>query len=218
MAQLLGEVMDERPMPDGSSATIRKLGNQWSLKFGIVSRMLSLGNLADAKILSVSQVGDSVNVLLSTLSPSCQQTDMLVNLRKNTTKVNKWDIASTHCNSSEQPSLYVKTGKNEEYIDVVRGDSVKRMTRFIYRGGELYRTREVILPKEQVAQPARTTKKKEQVTRSGLPVTPTATATPTSGTVSSATGALQPAADMVIPARLDFGTPVRQEKVTVDLM
>ena len=237
IAQLLGEVMDERPMPDGSMATLRRLDGQWCLKFGVVSRMVSLGKLANAKILRIDKVGESTNILLATISPNCQQTVVLVNLGRDIAKAGKWDIVSTSCRSNEQPQVYVQAGENEEIIDVVRGGNVKRLTRFIYKDGEVYRTREVALPKEQSASSSGGAEKGRTASVASAKPTPTSVPAPTSMPATpipkpqtaaspSAPGAVtvsdspnaRSSENFVIPAHLDFGKPVRHEKVVVDLM
>jgi hypothetical protein len=63
-AQLFGEKVDERSLPDGNTITLRKLDNQWSLKFGRTFRVATLGKLAGAKIMHVDKIGEDVNVLL----------------------------------------------------------------------------------------------------------------------------------------------------------
>ncbi|MDR2208748.1 MAG: hypothetical protein LBE22_07250 [Azoarcus sp.] len=204
---LLGEVVEERSMSDGKTVTLRKLNNQWSLKSGLISHVVPLGELVDAKIIHVDKVGEEVNVLLGTLSPTCRKTYQLISFGKNVSKASKWDIADTDCMNRDQPFVYVQTGENEQYLDVVRGEHEKHVVRFIYTEGELYRTRSVLLPKNNAALSVTDASKGRA-----------SSAHPASSHSPSAASGASSTSNIIVPAKLNFGKPVRQEKVVVDLM
>lgn len=126
-------------MPDGQSAvTLRRMGTQWSLKFGFFSRVVNLGELSNAQILQVNTVGDATNIVLQTSSPDCARQYKLVSLGKNSS-ASVWDIKMPCADTVP----LVQTGQFEQYIDFVVGS---RVSRFIYRAGKLVRQSDVILP------------------------------------------------------------------------
>lgn len=138
LPEVFGTVMDKRPMPDGQSdVTLRKMGSQWSVKFGMFSRVLELPGVTGGKIVQVTTVGTDTNIVLQTRTAKCPDQYMLVSLKSNS-EVSAWPL-DVACGF---PSPVVRTGATEQFLDFTVG---QRVTRFVYRGGKLMRNRDVLL-------------------------------------------------------------------------
>lgn len=139
LPELFGTVMDSQPLPDGqSSVTLRRMGDQWSLKFGTLARVVELGALRGGRIVSVSQVGTATNIVLQVATAQCAQQHQLVSVAARS-QAAVWNL-DMPCTGT-QPQ--VQTGLVEQYIDFVVGS---RVSRFVYREGKLGRRPDVVLP------------------------------------------------------------------------
>lgn len=139
LPELFGSVMDSQPLPDGqSTVTLRRMGDQWSLKFGTLARVVDLGVLRGGRIVSVSQVGNATNILLQIDTPQCARQYRLVSVAAKS-QAAVWDL-DMPCSGVEPQ---VQTGRVEQYIDFVVGS---RVSRFVYRDGKLGRRPDVVLP------------------------------------------------------------------------
>ncbi|MDO4592507.1 MAG: hypothetical protein Q4B46_06850, partial [Comamonadaceae bacterium] len=138
LPEIFGVVMDSKPMPNGQSeVSLRKMGNQWSLKFGAFSRVVQLPKVNDGKILHVTQVGNATNILLQTSTAKCAAEFSLVSLNHGS-EVAVWTL-NVPCGF---PAPEIQTGLQEQFIDFTVGH---RVSRFIYRNGKLTRNSDVIL-------------------------------------------------------------------------
>lgn len=139
LPELFGTVMDSRPLPDGqTSVTLRRMGDQWSLKFGTLARVVDLGALRGGRIAHVSQVGTATNILLLIDTPQCGRQYRLVSVAGKS-QAAVWDL-DMPCTGVEP---LVQTGRVEQYIDFTVGS---RVSRFVYRDGKLGRRPDVVLP------------------------------------------------------------------------
>jgi hypothetical protein len=232
-AQVMGEVVDEAKMADGSTVTLRRLGNDYSLKFGVISRMVPLGKLSGGRILNVTPLGSATNILLETetgKNASCPRY-VMVSL-SGTVRADKWNIPG---NCRQRP-VRILTGQDVEAVDFVDGKDIFRYT---FQGGNLFRSK-ATLPQEKTASTrapssssspaASQTHKsapKSSSTRTASAASPPPAAAKTdrssakdSGTQTSAAASV-PAQrkddDITLPKNLDFGKPQEMEKISIDL-
>ena len=139
LPELFGTVMDSQPLPDGqSTVTLRRMGDDWSLKFGTLARVVDLGALRTGRIVSVNQVGNATNIVLEVSTAQCGRQYQLVSVAAKS-QAAVWDL-DMPCGST---APQVQSGHMEQYIDFVVGS---RVSRFVYRGGKLGRNPDVVLP------------------------------------------------------------------------
>lgn len=239
LPELFGSVMDSQPLPDGqSSVTLRRMGDQWSLKFGTLARVVDLGALRGGRIVSVNQVGAATNILLQVSTAQCAHQYQLVSVAAKS-QAAVWNLDMPCSDIVPQ----VQTGLVEQYIDFVVGS---RVSRFIYREGKLGRHPDVVLPPGVTSLPgpagAQGTQGGSERYRPGPPFAPNSrqqsqrpeastafspaasTAPPapmsTSNSVTAAPPRSRPkpgpTAPPRTPAAMDFGTEVKPT-ITIDL-
>lgn len=139
LPELFGTVMDSQPLPDGQSVvTLRRMGDDWSLKFGTLARVVNLGVLRAGRIVSVSQVDNATNIVLEVSTAQCGRQYQLVSVAAKS-QAAVWDL-DMPCGST---APQVQSGHMEQYIDFVVGS---RVSRFVYRSGKLNRRPDVVLP------------------------------------------------------------------------
>ena len=139
LPELFGTVMDSQPLPGSQDPiTLRRMGDQWSLKFGSFSRVVDLGTLQSGRIVNVSQVGNATNILLQIGTPQCGRQYQLVSVAART-RAKVWPLDMPCSDVVPQ----VQTGQLEQYIDFVVGS---RVSRFVYRDGKFRRNDDVVLP------------------------------------------------------------------------
>jgi hypothetical protein len=217
--QILGEVVDETKMTDGSVVTLRRMGNDYSLKFGVISRMVPLGKLAGGKILNVTKLGNATNILLETRTgknTSCPRY-VIVSL-SSLVRADKWDIPG----NCQQRPVRILSGQDIEVVDFVDG---KKMFRYTLHNGNLFRS-EANIPKKQtdkasarrapsssapVAAPS--SPKPPVVSKTNSP-SPDISSTRTTSTTSAPT---QQDDSVTLPQDLDFGKPREIKKISIDL-
>jgi hypothetical protein len=224
LAQVFGMTMDEKTLPGGDTITLRRMGDEWSMKFGYISRMISLGKLNSGRIMHVGVVERNVNILLETSTASCQRAYVLVSLGDRLS-ADKWDI-KRNC---QDALARITFGKGEEYFDFV---NEKTVTRYTYRNGSLLRSNPITLPAPKPAkkQPAPTppvaAQRPQDKAQAPRPEsTQTAKTTPASlppqppspPASPSTPQVAKPDDKVVLPDNIDFGKPVEQKKTTIDL-
>lgn len=233
LPEVFGTVMDKKPMPDGQSeVSLRKMGNQWSLKFGLFSRVVQLPKVTGGKILQVSRVGNDTNILLQTRTAKCPENFVLVSLN-GTSQASMWQL-EVPCG---YPAPVVQTGSFEQFFDFIVG---QRVARYIYRAGKLTRNRDVVLtPGMTLPQPIGAEASHSQVQRHPyvpvLPFSPTAeqlqqrpaplqapplSAAPASSPPTRTTrtpSSPQGAAGTTAPPELKWSGTEVQPKITIDL-
>jgi hypothetical protein len=220
-AQMLGEVVDETKMADGSVVTLRRMGDDYSLKFGVFSRMAPLGKLAGGRILNVTKLDNVTNVLLETRTSkntSCPRY-VIVSL-SSLARADKWDIPG----SCQQHPVRVLSGQNIEAVDFVDG---KKMFRYTLQSGKLSRS-EANLPKEPTNKAtlrrassspapaaAPSSQKSPAISKTNKPSPDVSNARTTSTT--SAPTQRKENDNITLPQDIDFGKPQEMKKVSIDL-
>ncbi len=235
LPELFGTVMDSQPLPDSqSTVTLRRMGDQWSLKFGTLARVVDLGALRGGRIVHVSRVGSATNILLQIDTPECARQYRLVSVAARS-RAAVWNL-DMPCNDVVPQ---VQTGNVEQYIDFVVGS---RVSRFVYRDGKLGRRPDVVLPPGVTSMPgpagsqdARGTAPAERY-QPGAPFTPSAAQlhqrpqasaarpasavelapSPRNRAQPATTGQASARAAAQTPQNIDFGTEVKPT-ITVDL-
>jgi hypothetical protein len=240
-AQLMGEVVDEAKMADGSTVTLRRLGDDYSLKFGVISRMVPLGKLAGGRILNVTPLSNATNILLETdtgKNASCPRY-VMVSL-SGTVRADKWDIPG---NCRQRP-VRILTGQDVEAVDFVDGRDIFRYT---FQGGNLFRSKATLPPEKTASTRTPSSSSSSAASQTNKP-TPKPSSTRTTSTASAASApaaspppvaaktdrsspkdsgtqtsaaASAPAQrkddDITLPKNLDFGKPQEMKKISIDL-